>query len=113
MNQQILDILIGEFSSYYSTDELPKQWDESSLKVELPRLAQESANRLKRRAGANNITLPELSHAIGYIRQAELRGFAQHISGFNNPDWHTAENLNALNLLLEQLLENLETAQQG
>lgn len=113
MNQQILDILIGEFSSYYSTDELPKQWDESSLKVELPRLAQESATRLKRRAGANNITLSELSKAIGYIRQSELPAFAQHISGFNNPNWHIAENLNALDLLLGQLLEDLEAAQQG
>jgi hypothetical protein len=55
-NIDVEGAIINEFTSYYLSDELPRERNSSHfLQTELPNMAAESAERLKRLVGENNI----------------------------------------------------------
>lgn len=100
---QILEILKAEFTTYYTVSDLPKKWDESALKVELPRMAMESAFRLKRRAGVNNFTIESYLPILEEIEKTATNDFADMISGFNSPDWKNPE----YQMILKSVVKNI------
>jgi hypothetical protein len=105
---QVLEILQGEFSTYYTLDDLPKTWDESTLKVELPRMAMNSAERLKRRAGANGLQISDLITTLDYLETRDMHDFAGLVSGFDTPNWQEADNLRVLYYLCRTITDILK-----
>lgn len=103
----ILEVLKAEFTTYYTVSDLPKKWDESAWKVELPRMAMESAFRLKRRAGVNNFTIESYLPILEEIEKTGSIEFANMISGYDCPTWTSDEYQNVLKLLVKNIQDFL------
>lgn len=84
---QVLEILKGEFSAYYTTGDLPREWNESAFSVELPRMAKDSSDRLKRRAGAQNLSIAEMVGALEVLHNNTPTDFLKSLKQHDTPDW--------------------------
>lgn len=109
-NDPIAEILKGELTAYYTYEELPKSWDEATMIVEIPRMANESASRLKRRAGVNNIKIEELTAYIDLLQnQSTQHPLFTMIHNMYTPDWTKQENLPVFKMLMLHISQNLKS----
>ena len=89
---QALDILKGEFSAYYTNGDLPREWNESAITVDLPRMAKDSSDRLKRRVGAQSLSIAEMVVALEVLHNNAPTDFLQSLKQFDAPDWTNDSN---------------------
>ncbi len=89
---QALDILKGEFSAYYTNGDLPREWNESAITVDLPRMAKDSSDRLKRRVGAQSLSIAEMVVALEVLHNNTPTDFLQSLKQFDAPDWTSEGN---------------------
>ncbi len=109
MFNQVLDILKAEITSYYTNEDLPTMWNESVLRGDIPRMASDSAARLKRRAGVNNIQVSDLILGLEQIETLAIQDFAKMVSNIYTPDWNKAENQAVLRFIISLISENLKS----
>ncbi len=109
MFHQVFDILKAEITSYYTNEDLPVSWNESALRGDIPRMASDSAERLKRRAGVNNILVSDLIQGINYVEHNELAHFANTVSNIYTPDWNKPENQVVLKFIISLISDNLKS----
>lgn len=89
---QVLEILKGEFTAYYTNGDLPREWNESAFTVDLPRMAKDSSFRLKRRMGAQNLTVTEMVNALEVLQNNTPIDFLHSLKQFDAPDWTNDRN---------------------
>ena len=107
MYHQIVEILKAEISSYYTKDDLPVSWNESALRGDIPRMASDSADRLRRRAGVNNVLVSDLVDTIDHVEKTALSDFALSVSNIYTPDWNTPENQAVLKFIFSLISNHL------
>ncbi len=84
---QVLEIVKGEFSAYYTNGDLPREWNESAFTVDLPRMAKDSSDRLKRRIGAQNLSISEMVVALNILHTNTPTDFLKSLKQYDAPDW--------------------------
>jgi hypothetical protein len=96
-----------EFGCYYIADELPAQWSEDFIQVELPKKASSSSQTLKYMIGDEKV--PELVGILRAMQNDPVHPLIQVICDSTLVDWtEEPEDWRILQSLLGLIAENLE-----
>lgn len=104
----VSEIVKGEFDAYYLMSDLPKDLGESFVKADLPRMAKDSADRLRRRAGVNSLTLKEVALFLESVRMNPNHEFLTTLQTIDSPIWTTDENWAVFRELLRLIIDSLD-----
>lgn len=104
----VSEIVKGEFDAYYLMSDLPKELGESFIKADLPRMAKDSADRLRRRAGVNSLTLKDVIVFLEGVRMNPKHDFFSTLQTIDAPIWTTEENWMVFRELLRLIIDSLE-----
>lgn len=104
----VSEIVKGEFDAYYLMSDLPKELGESFVKADLPRMAKDSADRLRRRAGVNSLTIKDVIGFLEVVRMNPNHEFLASVQNVDSPIWTSDENWIIFRELLRLIIDSLE-----